>query len=247
DWINEQTHGLLKDGVDKLKFSPDMLMAIVSTIYFKAKWSMDFSQFEEDRFQTVNGDVEATFMKKTFNGPFYRGDIFSAVPYHFTQNTGCMWLILPNENTEMNTVLCSAEYQEFMKDPGSKCSMYEISLSLPKFDISCDSDLIPVLESLGITDVFLPGVADFSPSIITERDDYPPYVTKIQHNARVRIDEKGCEGTAYTVIEVDFGTSIKPPEYEKIVFELDRPFLFVVTSQHNMPLFSGVVNDPTAS
>ena len=35
----------------------------------------------------------------------------------------------------------------------------------------------------------------------------------------------------------------EPPE-EEIDFTLDRPFLFVITSPDNLPMFVGVVNDP---
>ena len=35
-------------------------------------------------------------------------------------------------------------------------------------------------------------------------------------------------------------------EEQEIDFILDRPFLFAITSQDGLPLFVGVVNQPTA-
>ena len=46
---------------------------------------------------------------------------------------------------------------------------------------------------------------------------------------------------AYTVMMA--AGAAMPPE-EEIDFRLDRPFLFVITSPDNLPMFVGVVNDP---
>ena len=114
----------------------------------------------------------------------------------------------------------------------------KIHLSVPKFDISSDMELSAQLKALGITDVFSPGVADFSP-IIPEDDG--GYVSQVKHAARVAIDEEGVTAAAFTVIQ-RAGLSGFPED--EIYFTLDRPFLFVIESQDGLPLFAGVVNQP---
>ena len=57
---------------------------------------------------------------------------------------------------------------------------------------------------------------------------------------RVQIDEQGVKAAAY--IEIPGAGAAAPPE-EIIDFILDRPFLFVITS-NNLPLFAGAVNTP---
>ena len=68
------------------------------------------------------------------------------------------------------------------------------------------------------------------------------YVGQINHAARVAIDEEGCIAAAFTVIAT-YGTGM-PADLKEIDFTLDRPFLFVVSSRDNLPLFAGVVNEP---
>ena len=68
------------------------------------------------------------------------------------------------------------------------------------------------------------------------------YINKIGHAVRVAIDEEGCIAAAYTVIEAPVGGM--PQEREVIDFTLDRPFLFLVTSRDDLPLFAGVVTNP---
>ncbi len=61
---------------------------------------------------------------------------------------------------------------------------------------------------------------------------------------RVTVDEEGVSAAAYTVMMADAGGAM-PPEKE-VDFILDRPFLFVITGNDGLPLFTGVVNDPVS-
>ena len=68
------------------------------------------------------------------------------------------------------------------------------------------------------------------------------FVSSVKHAARVKIDEKGCEAAAFTIITGE-GASM-PPEYPKYEFNADRPFAFVITGLDGLPLFMGSVYDP---
>ena len=167
-----------------------------------------------------------------------------------------MWFILPDEGYSVDQLLESGEAMEFLladkygawdeeaKEyvgawPGQKRLI--IHLSVPKFDVSSDLDLIEGLKELGVTDVFDWQVSNFDP--LEAGTDDPLYVGKAQHAARVTVDEEGCEAAAYTVIMVPAGAA--PPPDEEVDFTLDRPFLFAVTGDWSgLPLFTGVVNQP---
>ena len=118
--------------------------------------------------------------------------------------------------------------------------MLNINLSMPRFDVSSDLDLIGGLKELGVTDIFDMDVSNFDP--LEASTDDPLYVSKAQHAARVKVDEEGCEAAAYTVIMVDCGAAMPPDD--EVDFVLDRPFLFAVTGESGLPLFTGVVNQP---
>ncbi|MCH5231965.1 MAG: serpin family protein, partial [Muribaculaceae bacterium] len=67
------------------------------------------------------------------------------------------------------------------------------------------------------------------------------FVSQVQHAARVKVDEEGCEAAAYTYIGMP--TSGMPPA-DEVDFILDRPFLFAITGDSGLPLFVGTVNQP---
>lgn len=86
-------------------------------------------------------------------------------------------------------------------------------------------------------------MANFS-ALIPQTDDLAnPYVESIEHAARVAIDEKGVTPAAYTLILLA-GAAAPSPDQLEIDFVLDRPFLFVIEGQNNLPLFTGIVNNP---
>lgn len=257
DWLNAQTGGLLAEQAAGLEMSPDTVLALASTIYFKAAWNSEFNKerTETDRFHALAGDVDADFMHKTLEDTYYWGDRFAAVQLHFRQG-GSLWLILPDEGVSVDELLQSGEAMEFLL--ADKCGQWDetaqkttgawpgqkhlqINLSMPRFDVSSDLDLIDGLKQLGVTDVFDMNVSNFDP--LEASTDDPLYVGKAQHAARVTVDEEGCEAAAYTVTMV-YGTTAMAPPDEEVDFVLDRPFLFAVTGDSGLPLFTGVVNQP---
>ncbi len=67
------------------------------------------------------------------------------------------------------------------------------------------------------------------------------HASKVQHAARVKIDEEGCEAAAFTAIIGD-ATSAMPEDLPVVEMELDRPFAFAITGADGLPLFVGAVN-----
>ena len=243
-WLNEQTKGLLAQQADGVSMDAETVLALASTVYFKAAWSSKFDTYstERDIFHAPTGDVEADFMRSSAQRIYYWGEHFAAVELSF-QHGGSMWLILPDEGTGPDDLLTTSEAMDFLLTDkysyaGSK--FLTVHLSMPKFDVSSDLDLIEGLRSLGVTDVFDHRVSDFGP--LEASTDYPLYVSQARHAARVKVDEEGCEAAAFTLIGIGEATAM-PPE-DEVDFILDRPFLFAVTGESGLPLFVGVVNQP---
>lgn len=95
------------------------------------------------------------------------------------------------------------------------------------------------MRALGITDVFDADRADFSPLCGTGD---ALTLSEATHAARVRIDETGGTGTAFT--EMAFKAAAAADEPDDLDFTLDRPFVFVIVSENGLPLFCGIVNRP---
>ena len=239
DWTNGATGGLLADYVRDLKTSPDTVMALLSTLYYKTSWNMPFSEQATDPgiFHGTKGDTSVRMMHTVVNG-LLQTDRFSAVRLLLTGGCGSVVFCLPAEGTDVNALLNDPSVLQ-LTDP-EDCSLENasVNLSLPKFKISAKTDLLPVLEALGVTDALDPAKADFSP-LTAEK---PLYVSKAEHAAAVEIDENGVTGAAYTVIYVDEG-EFAPADPISLTF--DRPFLFTVNGPDGSILFAGAVRNIT--
>lgn len=242
NWLNEQTGGLLEDQIQNVQMDPQTVLALASTIYYRAKWHSEFSEAKNtaSTFQAPGGDVDATFMNKQLSyGPYFWGEDFAAA-YLTLEDSSKMWLILPDEGKSPGDILESGLAMDLIlgvEEEYEDQKRIKVNLSLPKFDIAADMQLNEALQELGITDVFLQDHADFT-ALLPEDD---AWLEKAQHAARVAIDEEGITAAAYTVMMM--AGAAMPPE-DEVDFILDRPFLFVIASRDDLPLFAGIVNTP---
>lgn len=242
-WLNSQTNGLLEDAAGGISLNPETVLALASTIYFRAKWNNEFAESatKEAVFHGKNGDITCDFMYQSNSRSYYRGDGFAAVSQSLTES-GCMWLILPDEGTETEDLLKNSDVLDMLSAKQTKMqnnvTSLIVNLALPKFDVSSSMDLCAKLQSLGVTDVFDSSVSDFSP-ITGDTDEI--FLSQASHAARVKVDEKGCEAAAFTVMNTDTAAAL--PE-DEVDFILDRPFMFVIKGEDGSPLFAGIVNCP---
>lgn len=244
-WLSNETGGVLKDRTGNVTLDTDAMLALYSTVYFQSQWASQFSAARntDGVFHAGSGDVPCTFMnQKEMKTSYCWGEDFGAVAMAL-ENGGSMWLILPDADKTVDDVLESGEYCRMLSTPGGwqyENSKYmKVNLSLPKFDISGNTDLKNGLQNMGLTKIFKMYGNDFSPSVDSE---IPVYLKSINQDTRVKIDEEGVAAASY--IELNFGAGSAMPPEEIIDFILDRPFLFVVTSAYGIPLFAGVVNYP---
>lgn len=242
DWLNTQTGGLLEEQAGQVALSPDTVLALATTVYFQAKWSGGFSENNTKAgvFHAASGDVTADFMHQGGTDTFFWADQFGAVAQDL-EGSGKMWFILPDEGVLPEDLLNDDTVMHLIENPydWENQKRLIINKALPKFDVTSQMDLCTGLKELGITDVFDPAVSDFSP---TTEDTDALYLSGAQHDTRVAIDEEGVTAIAYTAMMVC--GAAEPPE-DEMDFVLDRPFLFVITSSDALPLFVGIVNQPT--
>lgn len=244
-WLNGKTKGLLSDHVDNLQISPESSGMIITTLYFKDIWKNAFNEklTEENIFHAPSGDIKHDFMKQPAAASYYyKGEGFTAVNLHY-EKAGSLMLLLPDDGITPESLFVSADAQSLMLrgrgDTTASVHDAQVTLSLPKFDINESLELRDIISMLGAPSIFSEKLADFS-SLFPNKD---VLISSIVHCARLRIDEEGGEGAAFTGITMA-PTSL-PPSEEKMEIVFDRPFAFSLLSPNGEPLFTGIVNDPT--
>lgn len=241
-WLGKQTGGLLKEQTKNIKLSPYTVLTLATTVLFRAKWIDEFSSDKTSPavFHAPSGELTCDFMHGERETGYFWGERFGAVFLSFRNSSQSLWLLLPDEGVSAEELLRDDETMEFLsagRDWKNQKYM-RVRLSLPKFDVSSQTELDEGLRALGVTDVFDGAVSDFTP-MTTDMGGI--FVSGARHGVRAAIDEEGMTAAAYTVIPLCEAAA--PPE-DVIDFVLDRPFMFAVTDGDGLPLLAGIVNEP---
>ena len=243
-WLNANTGNLLSDAVKNVATKPETVMLLLSALYFKDQWRDEFyaADTKEDVFTAADGaEQRVDFMHKTQDRADYiRGDGYTVAQLAFRGGESMLFL-LPDEGTALAPLLRDeAALTDLFAGvyENDKAQTAKLKWSVPKFDVGSDLELSGVLGMLGVTDAFDDAQADFSP--LADFDE-PVAVTKVQHAARVKINEEGCEAAAFTAILADASAAM-PEELPVVEMNLDRPFAFAITGTDGLPLFVGAVH-----
>lgn len=153
----------------------------------------------------------------------------------------CMLLLLPRKGIYLSTTLnklstfsidsISAELHKY--DNIEEVEELEVDVYLPRFTISSDFELSPILESMGITDLFHGDVAN-----LTKISKQSTYVSRVIHKAIIEVNEIGTVAAAATGGTVSF-------KQTPVEFNANRPFGFLIIDRVTSTLlFSGQVRRP---
>ena len=240
DWINEQTHGLLKEQAGNVKLDKETVLALVTTLYYKASWQQPFMEqlTTQEVFHSPSGDVTVPFMHGSTHG-YFRGEHFGAMSVAL-QDGKNFWLFLPDEGFTLADIAADPAYAEILAGTAQPQNV-RVDYSFPKLDVTDETDLADVLKQLGIERAFDAGTSDFSP--LYEGEGPQTYVSAAKHAARLTADEYGVEAAAFTVMAA-MGASFLPEQ--PIQFICDRPFMFAVADDSGLVWFAGAVNQPGA-
>ena len=235
DWVAEQTKGLIGADGKVLETTSDTLNVLASTLYFQAGWSDEFNDrlTEEDIFTSADGtETRIDFMHTTRDGSFLRQNGYQAAS--LGTKGGTMTFVLPDEGVTPADLLKDPDFLTEVTQ--FEDEIYgEVQWSVPKFDVDSTLNLKPTLEGLGITRVFDAGTSDFTP--LTDLE--PVWLDQAKQIARVKVDEKGVEAAAVTLM-ANAGASAPPEDPKICVMDLNRPFLFIIRDGSAI-LFVGVV------
>lgn len=229
-WCADNTAGKIPEIVDNI--DPDMMMFLLNALYFKASWEYAFDPVRntEDVFHAPSGDSKVTFMHLSENLPCGEAEGFSYVVLPYRDGRYMMTVCLPEEGTDLVKAV-NAVSPSKLASAIAMADGRDVQLSLPKFKVNTTHILNGILSDLGMKEAF-GGKADFS-----GMTDSNVAVDEVKQKCFVEVNEEGSEAAAVTSIGIRM-TSLRPDE-EPFVMKVDRPFVFLITSDEGEVLFAG--------
>ncbi|MDD6826507.1 MAG: serpin family protein [Oscillospiraceae bacterium] len=249
-WIYKNTSGKISPEIKMHKNDKgevDEVMKLINTVTFKEKWTKEFGTASEDDFYLRDGSrITCDFLHRKTEYPTENiGFADNYMKYALEMGDGYrMNFILPDEGTDVNEIVSDKDTMLEIINDDIEYSKRKIVFSVPKFDIESKFDLIEASRKMGINLAFDTYLADFSGVVDFEKSNIPSaYIGEITHEAKIVIDEKGCEAAAYTIISM-YPSAAAPSLEEPVYFELNRPFFYYVSDSEGTPVFSGIINNP---
>jgi serpin B len=234
-WVEKQTNNKIKNLIPKGVLNRLTRLVLTNAIYFKGNWAR---QFKKDRtreapFTLLNGDkVNVPMMNQEAEFKYMEAEDFQALELPYVDNELSRIILLPKQVAglpELEKVLTLKKLSQWL----ARLRQRKVIVSIPKFKMTSQFRLADVLKSMGMTDAFIPDVADFSG--MNGKKDL--YIFAVIHKAYVDVNEEGTEAAAAT----GAGPSRTP------VFRADHPFLFLIRDNRSGSiLFLGRVMNPKA-
>ena len=198
----------LKKSTKNVDLSPETILALYSTIYFQSKWSNEFTSnlSKEGLFFANDGTRTVTYMNQ-LNNPmhYYWGEDFGAVKLSL-RNGSSMWFILPDEGKTVDDVIATEEYLKLVteripEENWENSKHLLVNLSVPRFDITSQTDLQDDLQKMGITDAFDPVRADLTAMGTSGSGNL--YVDAVLHKTFFQVDAQGAKAGDVALFEND--------------------------------------------
>ncbi len=241
-WVGEQTRGQITNLIDPNSLGRDTSLVLTNAIYFKGSWLKAFPKTSTGplAFRSPGQAAhEVATMQYAGTLGFARTGDIKVLELCYADSTLSMVILLPNEDDGIARLESQLTGDALTKWLGSIREV-QVHASLPKFKGTETYDMIPALESLGMTDVFS-GRANLSAMITSGAS-----ISGVIHRACVDVDEMGtvaAAATALTATRASGGGG--PTVFEE--FKAEHPFLYLIRDRStSLILFLGRMMDPAS-
>jgi serine protease inhibitor len=228
DWVSRRTRGRITQVLQSDDLAALTGYVLTDAVYFKGPWAAPFERRNTTpgSFQLPDGRrTDVPMMHGSARWPYLEDDEFQAITLDYAGGTAHMHVVLPRTGT------APALSRWWTALPRARPTPVE--LTLPRFTMTCDLDLVHPLTALGAGAPFEPG-ADFG------RMGRPAtYISALSHSTRIDVSEEGTEAAASSAVVL--GRSLLPAT----PMVVDRPFFIAVVDRSSgLSLFLGRVTDP---
>ena len=239
NWVKKYTDGMI-DKILEEPIHPEIMMYVINALVFDAKWLVEYEKSDvKDRdFTSANGQKvqlpthhseESVYLMPENGQGFakkYKGGAYSFVG------------LLPDEGVDVYDFAASLDGTAWTAMWSGK-SYETVYVRFPEFTYDSTMDLTPVLQEMGMTDLFDDSKADLSGIGSAARGNL--YCSGVYQKTYIEVDRHGTKAAAITWGE-NKDEAAEPVE-PKYVY-LDRPFVYaIVDNATGLPLFVGVVTE----
>lgn len=238
-WVEGETQGRIQDLIPPGVLDALTRLVLVNAIYFKGTWASPFSReaTREGPFTLPDGHkVTVPMMNRTGRYRYAESETLQVLELPYAGDDLSMVILLPRRAdglSDLEQELTPENLRGWLR----RLRPRRVQVFLPRFTLTSGFRLDEALRTLGMTEAFTSGRADFS-GMNGLRD---LYISAVLHKAFVEVNEEGTEAAAATAVVVARTAVPSRP----VVFRADHPFIFLIRERRSGSiLFLGRLLDP---
>ncbi len=221
-WVEEKTSGKIRNFINEDSVDPSMKIFLSSALYFEAEWLKPF-ELERNRLSefttSQNKSIKTKFIKGSGNFNYLSTSSLQVLEIPYQDSDLSLIIFLPAQGQELSDLEDSLS-SENVDGWLSRMALREVSVTLPKFEIQSSIELSGAMKTIGVSDAFTAGAADFAG--LTPRKDL--YLNRFYHKTALAVTESDTEAAS----SAGTGSVSRSPASSGDHFEAKRPFLFGV-------------------
>ena len=230
-WVTERTDGMIRDLLNENDLKdPDLVSLLLNAICFKSALTSPFDE-SRTRYSYFDGMNRTAMMMMQQNSFQYaRTDLYESVVLPYGNGSYQMTIFLPRNGKTLDEVV------EVMNGTNWNTADYkgcEVFLGIPRIETDTEQDLEKIMKSLGMGNAFAGhGFQDFCYFGDNKDNSDQCWISMMRQKAHLKLDEKGTEAAAATVIALFDGYD---SQYEEFI--ADHPFLYVISERSTGTIF----------
>jgi serpin B len=244
NWVSQQTNGKIQNLFSAASINQFTKLVLANALYFQGGWSSGFNaaMTNSANFTLSSGEAEqVSTMHQTASFKYMQSDGFQIVELPYAGGRMVMDIMLPT--TSGAAGLSVSHLPSDLNGWLAGLSRQDVAVSLPKFTLTSQFDLVPPLTTLGMIDPFQRN-ADFSGMTNASLLN----ITAVVHKAFIDVGESGTEAAAATGVGLVHATVVTMDPTIPIAFDADHPFLYMLRdTQSGSVLFMGQEADPLSN
>ncbi len=232
-WISDNTDGLIPEFFSE-NLDDATMMVLVNALLLDAEWERQFDfygSYSERDFTTYSGEVvQAEYFGDERNFDYIKYDGVTGIIMDYADGRLKFVALMPDDGDidGFASSLTAERFNELLGNvQNGLCNMH-----IPRYKIEAEMELDDALSALGLSEVYSGSLENFGDGI---------YLSQTIQKAVIEVDVWGTKAAAVTA-EILEGAMITYPE----VITFNQSFFYAVyDSETGIPLFMGVVTNPT--
>ena len=234
-WATDHTDGMIHDLLKPEDMQdPNLVSFLLNAICFKGAWVNPFDEMQTQKAYFDNMQRTAMMMSQVNEFRYARTDLYESVILPYGNGSYQMTLFLPCDGKTLDNLLDAMNGTNWN---AAEYKNYQVWLCMPHIDTDTNQDLNEIMASLGMPDAFLEynghGFWDFCYFGDNEDNSDQCWISIMRQKAHLKLDEKGTEAAAATVI----GVADKAGSTPFVEFIADRPFLYIISERSTGSIF----------